>query len=117
MNPTTSGLQIPTHALLTEDALCIMMLLTSCSAHPHQPPYPPMSPGSPGPSPSTGLNWNLYEALDDTYTEQSYEDQLREDITQATLDLEDGECSDAESSSASCTSIIFILCGHAHIKN
>ena len=119
MNPTTSGPQIPTHALLTEDAL--RALLTSLCAHPHQPPYPaehplvygepnsPMSPGSPGPSPATGLNWNLYEALEDTHAERSYEDQLREDITQATLDylngdisdLEDGERSDAESSSTS----------------
>ena len=114
MNPTTSGPQIPTHTLLTEDALCA--LLTSLSAHPHQLPYPakhplvygelnfPMSPGSPGPSPATGLNWNPYEALEDTHAEQSYEDQLREDIAQATLDylngdisdLEDGEHSDAE---------------------
>lgn len=133
-NPT-SGPQIPTHDLLTEDAL--RALLTSLSAHPHQPPYPaehplvygepnfPRSPGSPRPSPATGLDWNVYEALEDTQAERSYEDQLREDIAQATLDflngdisdLEDGERSEAESSSADCTSIIFILCDRAYLPN
>jgi hypothetical protein len=134
-NSATSGPQIPTHDLLTEDAL--RALLTSLSAHPHQLPYPaehplvygepnfPRSPGSPGPSPATGLDWNLYEALEDTQAERSYEDQLREDIAQATLDflngdisdLEDGERSDTESSSTDCTSIIFILCGRAYLQN
>ena len=120
---------------MTEDAL--RALITSLSANPHQPPYPaehpliygepnfPRSPGSPGPSPATGLDWNVYEALEDTHAERSYKDQLREDIAQATLnflngdisDLEDAERSDAESSSADCTSIIFILCGYTYHPN
>lgn len=134
-NPTSPGPQIPTHDLLTEDAL--RALLTSLSAKFTSTPYPaelplvygepnfPRSPGSPGPSPATGLDWNVYEALEDTHAERSYKDQLREDIAQATLnflnghisDIEDAERSDAESSSADCTSNIFILCGYTYHLN
>jgi hypothetical protein len=73
--------RIPTHDLLTEDAL--RALVVSLTAQPQQRPYPPGHPlvygepnfptsqSSPGPSPVTGVNWTLYQTLEETVAEQS----------------------------------------------
>ena len=121
-NPWKSSPRIPTHDLLTEDAL--RALVVSLSAQPHQPPYPSDHPlvygepnfhTSPGPSLVTGVNWTLYETFEDTVADQSFEVQLTQDIAQATLDFLNGEDSDFEacepsdiqSSSKSSKSCIF----------
>jgi len=100
-NSGSTSAQIPTHDLLTEDAL--RALVVSLTAQPHQPLYPsghplvygePNFPTSPGPSPATGVNWTLYETLEDTVAEQSFEVQLTQDIAQATLDFLNDDDSD-----------------------
>ena len=100
---TTGPRRIPTHEVLTEDAL--RALVVSLTAQPHQPPHPPGNPliygkpdfptgGSPGPSSATHVEWTLYETLEETVAEQSFEVQLSQDIAQATLDFLNGDDSD-----------------------
>ena len=103
-NPSQLESQVPTHDLLTEDALCA--LVVSLTTQPSQPSHPsghpliyaepnfPTSPRSPGPFPTTGVNWELYETLEDMVAEQPFEVQLTEDIAQATLDFLNGSDSD-----------------------
>ena len=110
-NRANSDKSIPTHDLLTEDAL--RALVVSLTAQPQQPAYPPRHPlvfgepnfpnsqSSPERSPATGINWALYETLEDTVAEQPFEDQLTQDIAQATLDFLNDNDSDFESCEAS----------------
>jgi len=119
-NPTANT-HLPTHDLLTEDGL--RALLVSLTGQPNQPLYPPGHPvtyGDPNftaharsPSPATGINWALYETLEETSAERPFEVQLAEDIAQATLsflngsdsEFGDDELSNMESSSDSSKSI------------
>jgi hypothetical protein len=115
-NPTANA-QVPTHDLLTEDGL--RALIVSLTGQPNQPLYPPGHPvtyGEPNftaharsPSPATGINWALYETLEETSAEKPFQLQLAEDIAQATLNFLNGsdsefggdELSNVESSSDS----------------
>ena len=124
-NPTANT-RLPTHDLLTEDGL--RALLVSLTGQPNQPLYPPGHPAvtyrddapdftahARSPSPATGINWTLYETLEETSAERPFEVQLAEDIAQATLsflngsdsELGDDELSNMESSSDS-SKFIFI---------
>ena len=97
--------QYPTHDLLTEDA--IRALVVSLTAQPKQLPYLPGHPlvpnsqSSPEHSPATGVNWAVYETLEDTVAEQPFDVQLTQDIAQATLDFLNGNDSDFEFCEAS----------------
>ena len=98
-NPTQSTSQVPSplDSLILEDAL--RALLASASSQPNQPLYRPGHPNvyaepnfpasARSSSPVTGIDWNLLEAYEDPVPDQekSPQDQLRENLCQATLDF------------------------------
>ncbi|KAF8957514.1 hypothetical protein BDZ97DRAFT_2079129 [Flammula alnicola] len=106
--PSTSTSQAPTNRALTEDAL--RALLVSATSQRDQPLYPPGHPnlnvyGDPNfltshsrsDSPATGaiLDWGLYE-FENTIADPTPQDQLLDDISQATLAFLNEDISDFE---------------------
>jgi hypothetical protein len=105
--PSTSTSQAPANRALTEDAL--RALLVSATFQPDQPRYPPGHPnlnfysepnflaphsrsGSP---PGAILDWGLYES-ENTIADPTSQEQLVNDISQATLAFLNEDISDFE---------------------
>ena len=121
--PSTSTSEASTNRALTEDAL--RALLVSASSQPNQPRYPLSHPnqnvyGDPmshsrsasaaSPATGTGFNWGLYE-IENTIADPTPQEQLLNDISQATLeflnedisDFEDDDASDSDNDARTCS--------------
>lgn len=95
-SPLSRELPSSTNDSLLDDA--VRALLVSCSSDPSTTPYLPSHPGLPSyanphqrsPSPVTGIDWNLLEALGDTNFEHAPLDQALSNIAQGSLDILNG---------------------------
>jgi len=122
-NPTasTSTSQASTNCVLTEDAL--HALLISATSQPNQPRYPLSHPnhniyadptshsGSGSPATGAGFNWGLYE-IENMIADPTPQEQLLNDISQATLEFlnedisdfeDDGDLSDSDNDAGTCS--------------
>ncbi|PPQ80318.1 hypothetical protein CVT26_008276 [Gymnopilus dilepis] len=90
-------------AAIIEDALRTLLFATS--GNPSQPLYPVSHPSLPPganasqntPSPVTGIDWNLLEAVGNTEFEPSQSQQILAQVSQVSLDFLNGDLSDEES--------------------
>ncbi|KAF5318718.1 hypothetical protein D9619_011028 [Psilocybe cf. subviscida] len=96
--PSQPSQQLPSSVKDTVLDDAVRALLVSCSSDPSTTPYPPSHPALPpytnphqrSPSPVTGIDWNLLEALGDTQFEHAPLDQALSDAAQASLNILNG---------------------------